>query len=382
MTMFQDKAPGIARALMNEFGLDELSASAILGNLGHESGGFKFLQEMKPTIRGSAGGWGFAQWTGPRRRAFDAWTAAKGLDPSSDEANLGFLIHELHTTEAKAIPAVQRAVGLEAKVRAFEAAFERSGVKHYPSRYAYAAIAYTALTGQPITVEAPMSPKRPKAPPTPSNRTFSEDGLPAFEIKAIQEALVALGYQIVGVPDGIWGDRTTAAVKALQTQAARRDSGVITDGHYGPQTKALLSDPANKAPISEARGNTTADDLARIKNPGVTKGRAIKWVSIFGMATALLTAAYQAWQTPADLPLGSSILIAFLPPPFAQIISTLGPFLIAFLPMAYTAIAGDGLISTSVKRFRQGIDNTGLPPAPEDDDVRGDLFGRMFGRRS
>lgn len=138
MTVFTDKAPRIMKLLIQDFNLTEEEAAAILGNLGHESGGFRFLQEKKPLIPGSRGGYGWAQWTGPRRVAYEAYCARNGLDPSSDKANYGFLFVELNGSEKEAIPAVKSAIGLEAKVKAFENKFERAGIKHYDSRYNYA----------------------------------------------------------------------------------------------------------------------------------------------------------------------------------------------------------------------------------------------------
>ncbi|MGO4287980.1 phage tail tip lysozyme, partial [Bosea sp. TAB14] len=92
---FTQKAPGIINRLMADFGFTREQAAGIVGNLGHESGGLNELQERNPTS--GRGGYGWAQWTGPRRRAFEAWAAEKGLDPASDEANYGFLRHELRT---------------------------------------------------------------------------------------------------------------------------------------------------------------------------------------------------------------------------------------------------------------------------------------------
>ncbi|WP_319568271.1 phage tail tip lysozyme [Cohaesibacter marisflavi] len=83
--------------LQKDLGLTKEQAAGLVGNLAHESAGFKTLQEISPTVRGSRGGYGYAQWTGPRRRQFEAWTKEKGLDPTSYEANYGFLKHELQT---------------------------------------------------------------------------------------------------------------------------------------------------------------------------------------------------------------------------------------------------------------------------------------------
>lgn len=167
--LFRAKAPGIMSKLIADFGLDALSAAAILGNLGHECAGFTALQEIKPTVAGSRGGYGWAQWTGPRRRAFEAYCAKHKLDPASDAANYAFLWLELsgiEGTEGGAIPALKRAVGLDTKVEAFERAFLRAGVKHYDSRKAYARQAldaFRAVASATGTFEPP--PVTPGPPP-------------------------------------------------------------------------------------------------------------------------------------------------------------------------------------------------------------------------
>lgn len=155
MTVFTKKAPGLMELLMRDFPIDLEESGAIVGNLGHESGGFKSMQEKNPTVKGSRGGWGWAQWTGPRRRAFEAYCSRNGLDPSGDKANYGWLWVELHGSEKHAIPAVKKAKGLRNKVIAFERAFERAGVKHYDSRERWAEMALQAYADAPKPV-APL----------------------------------------------------------------------------------------------------------------------------------------------------------------------------------------------------------------------------------
>ncbi|WP_316196561.1 phage tail tip lysozyme [Bradyrhizobium sp. SZCCHNS3053] len=143
---FSGKAPQIMRNLMNDFGLTKEQAAGIVGNLGHESGGFSLMQEKNP-LGGGRGGWGWAQWTGPRRHQFEAWAAARGLDPRSDEANYGFMKHELSTNYASTIDAVKRTNSVGDATRVFEAGYERAGVKHMGSRYNYANQALAAING-------------------------------------------------------------------------------------------------------------------------------------------------------------------------------------------------------------------------------------------
>lgn len=157
-TLFRQKAPGIMRSLMSDFGLSVDDAAAILGNIGHECGGFSLMQEVKPLIPGSKGGYGWCQWTGSRRRDFEAYCSRNGLDPASDKANYGFLFVELNGAEgARSLPAVIAARTLRDKTIAFSDNFLRPGIKHHDSRYVWAQRAKAAYLAQPDkTPSAPV----------------------------------------------------------------------------------------------------------------------------------------------------------------------------------------------------------------------------------
>lgn len=142
---FSSIAPKYMVQFMNDFECNDLDASAVFGNAGYESLGFTKLQEIKPVVKGSRGGYGWFQWTGPRRKEFEAYCKRNNLDISSNDANYKFLFVELTTTEKNAIPKLKAAKTLEDKVKAFEEAFERAGVKRYPERTKWAKIAYEAL---------------------------------------------------------------------------------------------------------------------------------------------------------------------------------------------------------------------------------------------
>lgn len=169
---FRALAPAVMHNLMADFpGLTIEDAAAILGNLGHECAGFTKLQEIKPTVKGSRGGYGWAQWTGPRREAYEAYCARNGKDPASDEANYAYLFLELKGIEGTGggtLPKVRQAVGLEAKVKAFELAFLRAGAKNYPSRVKWAERAMDAY-GAAVPVSEPVEPVSPvPAAPVPA----------------------------------------------------------------------------------------------------------------------------------------------------------------------------------------------------------------------
>lgn len=112
---------------------------AIIGNSAWECGRFKQLQELKPLVKGSRGGYGLMQWTGPRRRAYEAWCGSRKLDPASFEANVGFLVHELkNTPEKRSLAKIQTVDGLPAKTRVFMESFLRPGIPHLEGRIRYA----------------------------------------------------------------------------------------------------------------------------------------------------------------------------------------------------------------------------------------------------
>lgn len=174
---FRNLAPRIMAQLIRDFAIAPLDAAAIVGNAGHESLGLTAFQEFKPTVPGSRGGWGWMQWTGPRRRAFEAYCARTGKDPASYEANYAWLFLELkgiEGTEGTAIRKTVAAKTLEDKVIAFEKAFLRAGVKHYDKRLKWANIALDewrkqgSTTGVPIPNPTPIDlPDEHETPPSP-----------------------------------------------------------------------------------------------------------------------------------------------------------------------------------------------------------------------
>jgi hypothetical protein len=93
--------------LQSDLDLNELQAAGLVGNLARETGNFRYLQELNPLIRGSRGGLGYAQWTGPRRDAFVEY--ADGRDLMSYEINYGFLRHELEGPYAHVLDRLRQA---------------------------------------------------------------------------------------------------------------------------------------------------------------------------------------------------------------------------------------------------------------------------------
>ena len=141
--LFVQKAPSLTRKLMIRYGLKDFQAAGIVGNLGHESNGFQTLHEIgQPDGKG---GYGWAQWTGPRRRDFFDWCKENNLDWHSDAANEGFLFHELDTSYKSVITHLKTTKTLADATVLFEKEYEGAGVVNMVSRDRWSQIAMNVL---------------------------------------------------------------------------------------------------------------------------------------------------------------------------------------------------------------------------------------------
>ena len=91
--------------------ITENQAAGIVGNIGFESTGLTVLHEVGQPA--GEGGYGWGQWTGPRRRQFFAWCEAQHLSYFSDEGNYGFLLHELKGDYAYVVRDLRQKATLE-----------------------------------------------------------------------------------------------------------------------------------------------------------------------------------------------------------------------------------------------------------------------------
>lgn len=142
---FDQKAPEVMKWLMRDFNLQPFQAAGILGNIGHESLGLTVMQEFKP-VGGGMGGWGWCQWTGDRRKQFNAFCDQNNFAPDSVDANYGFLSYELNDSEKASLGLLKQTSSLEEATVVFEQAFERSGVKAHARRIEWARRAMKAFS--------------------------------------------------------------------------------------------------------------------------------------------------------------------------------------------------------------------------------------------
>lgn len=73
-----------------------------------------------------------------------------------------------------------------------------------------------------------------------------QKGMSGADVKALQEALIELGYTLEHGADGSFGSETHAAVKAFQ-----KTQRLTQDGKYGDQTHAALMDALADAAVSD-----------------------------------------------------------------------------------------------------------------------------------
>jgi hypothetical protein len=144
--VFAGKAPDLMGYLIERYGLADFQAAGIAGNLGHESNGFTELHELsQPENRG---GYGWCQWTGPRRADFVHFCTIKELDWKSDKANVAYLLHDLDHEYKSSVAAVAKTKTLADATTAFERNYERAGVVAMDSRIHWAQRALAAYKAQ------------------------------------------------------------------------------------------------------------------------------------------------------------------------------------------------------------------------------------------
>jgi Phage tail lysozyme len=174
---FEARGGWVVDRLCTDLALTPPQAAGIVGNLGYESDGFTKLQEVAP--RTGRGGYGWAQWTGTRRDAYEKWCSEQKLDPTSDQANYGYLLVELRSSEAHALDRVRKTDTLEAATFTFGVDFERPAgttATNLPANDQRIAWGRRALAGakQGGTQPAPLPPA-PAPPPPPSPEPIPEN---------------------------------------------------------------------------------------------------------------------------------------------------------------------------------------------------------------
>ena len=115
-------------------GVPEHVARGVLMNFQDESGLESGIQEQAPTS--GRGGFGFAQWTGPRRVALENYAQAQGKPNDDGDAQLDFFMLENAGPEAAAWAKVMAAKTTPEAAVNFVNHWERPAAEHAASRSA------------------------------------------------------------------------------------------------------------------------------------------------------------------------------------------------------------------------------------------------------
>lgn len=124
------------RAGLIDRGLPEHVADGFVMNFQDESGLNPGINEIAPTVPGSRGGFGLAQWTGPRRRALESFAAQQGANISDPNVQLDFLMTELQGPEAGAAKSIFAAQDSGQAAAAIVNSFLRPAESHRAAREA------------------------------------------------------------------------------------------------------------------------------------------------------------------------------------------------------------------------------------------------------
>ncbi|MDX5370193.1 MAG: phage tail-type lysozyme domain-containing protein [Alphaproteobacteria bacterium] len=121
---------------LTQRGLPEHVAQAFAMNFKDESGLNPGINEIAPIVPGSRGGFGLAQWTGPRRRALEAFAAQRGADVADPNVQMDFLMTELQGPESRAAQSIFAAQDAPTAAAAIVNNFLRPAEKHRARREA------------------------------------------------------------------------------------------------------------------------------------------------------------------------------------------------------------------------------------------------------
>lgn len=122
------------RAGLIQRGMPEHVADAFVMNFKDESGLNPGINEHNPIVPGSRGGFGLAQWTGPRRKQLEAFAQQQGKPVSDQDVQLDFLMTELQGSEKRAAQSIFGAKDTGSAAVAIVNDFLRPAEEHRASR--------------------------------------------------------------------------------------------------------------------------------------------------------------------------------------------------------------------------------------------------------
>ena len=150
--------PASIKAGLVARGLPEHVAEGFVMNFQDESGLNPGINEAAPTVPGSRGGFGLYQLTGPRRRAYEAYAAERGVPLDDVDAQLDFMMMELQGPEAAAWSKISGTQNAGEAGAAIVNSFLRPAEEHRASRAAEYLGGGGGTTAAPAPTSAPSIP--------------------------------------------------------------------------------------------------------------------------------------------------------------------------------------------------------------------------------
>ena len=236
-------------------GYEPHQAAGIAGNLVQES-------SLNPTAKNpTSGAFGFAQWLGPRKKAFMDFAMKAKKDIKDPLAQLEFIDYELNTTERKAKDRLLSSKDATEAAVNFSDHYERAGAneKKNATRANYAnkilgAIIPSAQAGEtmdkPLSFEEWVAAGKPKAPTTATTSEIPSRKTAEAKPLSFEEWTAAGKPKAPGEKGMSWGETATKAA-----------SNII------PSTGKLISDVAG-AVVNPA---DTMEGLIQLTSGGMSK---------------------------------------------------------------------------------------------------------------
>lgn len=149
----------VIRDELIERGMPAHVADGFVTNFRDESGLNPTINEAAPVVPGSRGGYGLAQWTGPRRVALERFAQSRGTNPGDMDTQLDFLMTELQGPESRAASAIYAAPDASSAATAVLNRFLRPAEEHRQRREARysGGVAPIPSQGMPSQPDLPMN---------------------------------------------------------------------------------------------------------------------------------------------------------------------------------------------------------------------------------
>jgi hypothetical protein len=138
-------AQDMTQDLESRYGLNSTQVAGVLGNLQQESGLQTDINQGGATGGPSSNfsdnnenGWGVAQWGGQRKAAEISYAQQNGLDPGSEQAQIGFINQELDTDYSGTISDLKGATSADQAAQIWDQDYEQASDPQMANRDQYA----------------------------------------------------------------------------------------------------------------------------------------------------------------------------------------------------------------------------------------------------